>query len=70
MSNKEKLMDLAVNIIRETNIYELETVDVSETKYDDGSVGVSINLTYPAADQVDIAKLVEQNKFTSEVLEC
>ncbi|MFK4568391.1 hypothetical protein [Enterococcus sp. UD-01] len=59
-NNKEKLMDLAVDILTDTNINELETVDVSETHYDDGSVGVSINLTYPAVK-------VEKNQLTTTV---
>lgn len=55
-NNKEKLMDLAVEILNNTKIQELETVEVSETEYDDGSVGVAINLTYPA-DKTEKAPL-------------
>lgn len=49
-------MDLAVEILNNTKIQELETVEVSETEYDDGSVGVAINLTYPA-DKTEKAPL-------------
>lgn len=42
------LLELAVRTLEEVDIKQLETIEVNQTKYDDGSVGYSVNLTFPA----------------------
>ena len=42
------MLEIAVNTLNEVVINELETVEINQTKYDDGSVGWSVNLTFPA----------------------
>lgn len=44
----QDLIDLAVNKLMRVQIESIETVEVNQTKYDDGSIGWSINLTFPA----------------------
>lgn len=45
--NKEKLICMAIEMLGEADIDQLETVEVNETSYDDGSVRLSIELVYP-----------------------
>lgn len=42
------LLSLAINTLSKVDTRDLETVEVNQTKYDDGSVGYSVNLTFPA----------------------
>lgn len=44
----EILLNQAKELLEQVDSNELETVEINHTKYDDGSVGFSINLTYPA----------------------
>ncbi len=43
----EQLLKQAVELLQTANSDELETVQINHTKYDDGSIGVSVELTYP-----------------------
>lgn len=43
-----ELLELAVKKLKDVDIKQLETVEINQTKYDDGSVGYSVNLTFPA----------------------
>ncbi|MCT1904108.1 hypothetical protein [Oceanobacillus sojae] len=44
----EAILKQAIELLKEVNTSELETVEISHTKYDDGSIGFSVDLTYPA----------------------
>lgn len=45
--NNAELLNLAIQLLKDVNSDELETVQVNHTKYDDGSVGFTVELTYP-----------------------
>ncbi len=45
--NNEKLLNQAILLLQDVNADELETVQINHTKYDDGSVGFTVELTYP-----------------------
>ena len=45
--NNSELLNLAIQLLNDVNSDELETVQVNHTKYDDGSVGFTVDLTYP-----------------------
>lgn len=45
------LLSLAINTLMKVDTEDLETVEVNQTKYDDGSVGYSVNLTFPAKSE-------------------
>lgn len=49
----QDLIDLAVNKLMAVPIESIETVELNQTKYDDGSVGWSVNLTFPAKGSDD-----------------
>lgn len=55
MNNKE-LLNLAIQLLNEVNSNDLETVQVNHTKYDDGSVGFTVDLTYPNVEEVKTAE--------------
>jgi len=46
----EKLLKQAIELLQEVNPDDLEIVQIENTKYDDGSVGFSVELIYPGAD--------------------
>ncbi len=47
----ELLLKQAIELLQEVNPDELETVRVDHTKYDDGSVDFTVELTYPSNDK-------------------
>lgn len=50
MNEKEMqdLIDLAVNKLMRVSVSDVETVEINQTQYDDGSVGFTVDLTFPA----------------------
>lgn len=44
----QELLDLAVNKLMRVSVSDVETVEVNQTQYDDGSVGFTVDLTFPA----------------------
>ncbi|MDN6670667.1 MAG: hypothetical protein L0L07_00080 [Staphylococcus equorum] len=55
MNNKE-LLNLAIQLLNEVNSNDLETVQVNHTKYDDGSVGFTVDLTYSNIEETKPSK--------------
>lgn len=51
--NNEVLIKQAIELLRSVDPDELEIVQIDNTKYDDGSVGLNIGLSYPAARSED-----------------
>lgn len=51
----QDLVDLAVNKLMRVPVESIETVELNQTKYDDGSVGWSVNLTFPAKETDEFA---------------
>lgn len=49
----EKMIEFAVQSLQSFNPDDIETVQLERTKYDDGSVGYSVNVTFPAKDKED-----------------
>lgn len=47
MKNKQ-ILKQAIELLQTVNSDELETVQINHTKYDDGSIGFSVELVYPA----------------------
>lgn len=48
----ELLLKQAIELLQEVNPDELETVRVDHTKYDDGSVDFTVELTYPVEKEM------------------
>ncbi len=46
----EILLQQAIELLQAAKPDELETVQINHTNYDDGSVGFTVDLTYPAKD--------------------
>lgn len=44
----QELIDLAVNKLMRVSVSDVETVEINQTQYDDGSVGFTVDLTFPA----------------------
>ncbi|MBL5768404.1 hypothetical protein [Heyndrickxia sporothermodurans] len=44
----EKMLTVAIEMLRELNPEEFETVQIDNTKYDDGSIGFTVCVTFPA----------------------
>lgn len=55
----QELIDLAVNKLMRVPIESIETTEINQTKYDDGSVGWSVNLTFPAKETNEFASIEE-----------
>lgn len=53
---KEKLLGQALSLLEDVDVNKLEIVQVNVTTYDDGSLGLSIELTYPS-ENADGAKI-------------
>lgn len=58
----ETLLETAIEILHDVESEEIETIQISSTKYDDGSRGLSIEITYPP-------ELTELEKQAKEVYE-
>jgi len=46
--DKQKLLNSAIEMLSEVDTKDLETVQINVTDYDDGSKGVSVELTFPS----------------------
>ncbi len=46
----EQIINQAIQLLQNVNSDELETIQINHTKYDDGSVGLSVELVYPSKD--------------------
>ncbi|GGB41674.1 hypothetical protein GCM10011409_19000 [Lentibacillus populi] len=46
----EVMLKHAIELLQNVNPEELEIVQIDNTKYDDGSIGLNVSLTYPAKD--------------------
>lgn len=44
----EILLKQAIELLKEVNPDEIETIQINNAKYDDDSIGFSVELTYPA----------------------
>lgn len=62
--NKELLLIQAQGLLNSLRIEDLETVQINSTKYDDGSEGLSIDITYPSVRQATAAE--KEDSFTIE----
>lgn len=47
----EQILKQAIELLQGVYPDELETVQINHTKYDDGSIGFSVELTYPAKEE-------------------
>jgi len=47
----ELLLKQAIELLQKVDPEELEIVQIENTKYDDGSVGFNVSLTYPAEEE-------------------
>lgn len=47
MDNKE-MLETAIQKLSSIDAESIETVQIEHTKYDDGSVGFAVNITFPA----------------------
>lgn len=47
MDNK-KMLDTAIEMLQGFSTKDIETVQIDNTKYDDGSVRFTVDVTYPA----------------------
>ncbi|GGB26773.1 hypothetical protein GCM10011409_00100 [Lentibacillus populi] len=61
----ETILKQAIELLQNVDPDELETVQVNHTKYDDGSIGFTVDLTYPSAAETtetfgDGRKVVEE----------
>ena len=45
--HKQKLIDQAIKLLEEVNADDLDNIQINVCDYDDGSRGVTIDLTYP-----------------------
>lgn len=48
----ELLLAQAIELLKSVNPKDLEIVQIENTKYDDGSTGFNVSLTYPAKDVI------------------
>jgi hypothetical protein len=47
----ERLLKQAISLLQEVDSNELETVQINHTKYDDGSIGFTVELVYPEVNK-------------------
>ncbi|MEK3886538.1 hypothetical protein [Bacillus sp. FSL K6-3431] len=47
----EKMLEIAIQTLSAFDPKAIETVQLERTKYDDGSVGYSVNVTFPAEEK-------------------
>ncbi|MEB6549088.1 hypothetical protein MXL46_08260 [Heyndrickxia sporothermodurans] len=50
MDNK-KMLDTAIEMLQQLSTEGIETVQIDNTNYDDGSVRFTVDVTYPAKDE-------------------
>ena len=56
------LIELAIQSLSEVDVSKIETVEINQTKYDDDSVGYSVNLTFPAEKDHGIPGSPDKNE--------
>ena len=54
--NNTKILQQAIELLKEVNPVDLETVQINHTKFDDGSVGFNVELTYPASEFEEVIR--------------
>lgn len=47
----EEIIETAIKMLKELDLDEVETIQIDNTKYDDGSVGFNVGVTFPAKKQ-------------------
>lgn len=47
MLSKEKIKQTALELLRDVDVKETESIDIDATDYDDGSSSLTISVTYP-----------------------
>lgn len=50
----ETLLNQAIELLKKINADDLEAVQIENTKYDDGSTGFNVSITYPSEDEKEI----------------
>lgn len=65
MTNK-KILDNALDLLDNVNIEEIETIQINNTKYDDGSKALTIEITYPSEEDDDTANEDVSGPFKAE----
>lgn len=63
----EQLLKQAIELLQTVNSEELETVQLNHTKYDDGSIGFSVELTYPAEGNEEITITTKDGELIASV---
>ncbi len=63
----ELLLKQAIELLQEVNSHELETVQVNHTKYDDGSVGFTVELTYPGKETDEITVSTDDDELIASI---
>lgn len=61
------LLKHAIELLDAVNPNDLETVQINHTKYDDGSIGFSVELTYPAEDKEEVNIITEDGELIASV---
>src|SRR5690625_3528408 len=46
----EKMLSTAIELLKDIDLEKVEIVQVDNTKYDDGSVGFAVDITFPAEE--------------------
>lgn len=50
----EKLLAIAIKMLEELDLNEVETIQIDNTKYDDGSSGFTVDITFPAKETKEV----------------
>lgn len=53
MSN-EILLKQTIKLLQDVNPDEIDAVQINHTKYDDGSIGFSVELIYPSKKETEV----------------
>ncbi|WBX81300.1 hypothetical protein PD280_06150 [Virgibacillus salarius] len=57
----EAILNQAIELLKEVNPADLETVEVNHTEYNDSSVGFRVELTFPPKESI-----TEETRFFGE----
>lgn len=52
MLNNEEVLKQAIELLRELDLTNVESVQINNTKYDDGSATFEVSVSYPAKDVI------------------
>ncbi|MDY0395418.1 hypothetical protein ACFSMW_13480 [Virgibacillus halophilus] len=63
----ELLLKQAIELLQRVNPYELEIVQIDNTKYDDGSVGFNVSLTYPAEEAEEVTISTSDGELVASI---